>query len=102
MEKNLDGVSFLKLDTQGYEIEVLKGATNTLKDVEVVLTEVSFLAYNRNGPVFHEIVQFMKDYGFIAYDICSLMRYHLDGSLIQADMIFVRQDSPYRRSFFYY
>jgi hypothetical protein len=102
LEKKLKNVSFLKLDVQGYEMEVLKGATETLKEVEVVMTEVSFLPYNRSGPLFNEVVQFMKGHEFVAYDICSLMRFYLDGSLLQADVIFVREKSPYRKSFFQY
>jgi len=102
LEKKLKNASFLKLDVQGYEMEVLKGATETLKEVEVVMTEVSFLPYNRSGPLFNEVVQFMKDHEFVAYDICSLMRFYLDGSLLQADVIFVRENSPYRKSFFQY
>ncbi len=99
-EKNVEDVSFLKIDVQGYEIEVLKGATNTLKNAQVVLLEVSFLQYNTGGTLLDEMIQFMKNNAFVAYDICSLMRYGGDGSLIQIDMIFVKQDSPLRRSFF--
>ena len=85
---------------QGYEIEVLKGAINTLRDVEAVLMEVSFLAYNKNAPLLVDTVQFMKEMGFLAYDICSLVRYRIDNTLVQADIIFLRKDSPWRSRHF--
>ena len=36
---------FMKLDVQGFELEVLKGATKMLQAAEVVLLEVSFTRF---------------------------------------------------------
>lgn len=81
----------LKLDVQGFELEVLRGAEGLLAQVQVVLTEVSLIPINRGAPLLHEVVRFMHDREFIAYDICSLTRRPLDGALWQTDMIFVRK-----------
>ena len=40
----------LKLDVQGYELEVLKGAAKALETCEAVLAEVSFFASSRPCP----------------------------------------------------
>ena len=54
--RTLDGVvagsdfeqpAFLKLDVQGYELEVLKGGGKTLRHAEVVLMEVNLLPIHR-------------------------------------------------------
>lgn len=84
---------FLKLDVQGFEIEVLKGATETLKGVEVVLMEVSLLGVNKGSPLLHEAIQYMTQRGFLAYDICSFTRRPLDNALWQTDFIFVKESS---------
>lgn len=85
---------FMKLDTQGYELEVLKGARIALEGVEAVLTEVSLLDVNRGAPLLHDMISFMKDRHFLAYDICSFaMRRPLDQALWQIDMIFVKESS---------
>lgn len=83
----------IKLDVQGYELEVLRGGTQTLSGAEVVLMEVNLLPIYEGAPLLHETVAFMADCGFRAYDFCSAMRRPLDNALFQTDMIFVRQDS---------
>ena len=40
---SLNSPDFIKIDTQGYELEILKGGLNTLKHAEMVLLEVSLL-----------------------------------------------------------
>jgi FkbM family methyltransferase len=86
-------VDFLKLDVQGYELEVLKGGEAMLKQVEVVLMEVSLLRVIQGAPLLDEVVAYMKSRGLIAYDICTFMRRPLDRALWQVDMMFVRENS---------
>jgi FkbM family methyltransferase len=86
--------ALIKLDVQGYELEVLRGGAQALARAEVVLMEVNLLPIYEGAPLLHETVAFMTDSGFRAYDFCSAMRRPLDGALFQTDMIFVRHDSP--------
>jgi FkbM family methyltransferase len=83
----------MKLDVQGYELEVLKGARKSLEQVQAVLMEVSLIDMYENNPLLHDVTAFMKEQGFIAYDICGLMRRPLDMALAQVDIIFVPQSS---------
>lgn len=96
-EKNIKQVSLFKLDVQGYELEVLKGAQEALRSTDVVFMEVSFLEYNKNAPLADEVMHFMRQRGFLAYDIGSIYRY--EGVLLQADFLFIRADSPWRKGF---
>ena len=95
--KNLNGPVFLKLDVQGYELEVLKGAGAILVDAEVVLMEVSLLPYNKGAPLMPEVVAFMNERSFYPYDICGQLRRVSDRALFQIDMIIVRKDSALRQ-----
>jgi FkbM family methyltransferase len=83
----------IKLDTQGYELEILKGGSLALQKAEVVLMEVSLLDIHKNCPLIHDVINFMFDHHFIAYDICSLTCRPLDKALWQTDMIFVKKSS---------
>jgi FkbM family methyltransferase len=85
--------SFLKLDVQGYELEILKGGTNTLQSVEAVLMEVNLLALHDGAPLFHESAEYMGQLGFQVYDLCGFVRRPYDDALWQADVIFVRHSS---------
>jgi FkbM family methyltransferase len=82
--------TLIKLDVQGYELEVLKGAQKALSTVEAVLMEVSLIDINKGAPLFHEVIAFMHANGFITYDICSFVRRPLDKALWQVDVIFVK------------
>jgi FkbM family methyltransferase len=95
-EKKVKECTFLKLDVQGYELEVLKGAKEALKNAEVILLEVSFIRCNRSAPLFHEVVAFMKERGFLVYDVSPLPRWK-DNTLLQADVFFVKEGSIFRQ-----
>lgn len=92
----MTGPILLKADVQGYELEVLRGASQTLRDVEVVLLEVSTLPYNIGAPLFAEVVAFMAERRFAVYDIGHLHRRQSDDATFQMDVLFAREDSALR------
>jgi FkbM family methyltransferase len=100
-EKSLSGPFLLKVDVQGAELQVLAGATETLRHTEVVLLEVTLLSSLIGGPQLHDVVLWMKYAGFVAYDIGGLHYRPLDNALCQVDIAFVREDGPFRRSHAY-
>ena len=83
---------FLKLDTQGYELEVLKGAGETLLASQAVFLETSLIPVNVGCPLIAEVVAFMSDHGFNLYDFCSQVR-RGDGVLWQTDLLFLNRAS---------
>jgi len=85
---------FIKLDVQGYELEVLRGGARALDSAEAVLMEVNLLQLHEGAPLFHEAAEYMGKRGFQVYDLCSLIRRPFDGAVWQADVIFVRNSSP--------
>ena len=87
----------LKLDVQGFELEVLRGGPKTLAVAELVILETSLLPYNEGAPLFSEVIAFMADAGFAVYDFCGQFRRETDHTLFQTDVAFVREDSQLRR-----
>jgi FkbM family methyltransferase len=96
-EKRLFKPDFIKIDTQGFELEILKGGDNTLANAQFVLLEVSFLDIYVNCPLAADVISYMNNKGFVIYDICTLMKRPLDKTLYQADFLFVRSDSDFRK-----
>lgn len=84
----------LKLDVQGHELEVLKGAAKSLDYAEVCLLEVSILDLGENYPLLSDVISYMDKKNFQAYDISQFMRRPFDKALFQIDMFFVKKDSP--------
>ena len=95
-DARLEPPIFLKLDVQGYELEVLRGGLGVLGETEVTLLEVSLIEYNQDAPLFADVVEFMNSKGFVLYDICGQHRRQTDHALFQVDVIFVRKDSHLR------
>jgi FkbM family methyltransferase len=64
--QNLERIDFLKLDTQGTELEILKGARGYLSEgrIAVIKTEVSLLPVYRDQCTFSEVDCFLKEHGF--------------------------------------
>ena len=57
--------NFLNMDTQGYELEVLKGAKNTLKTIDFVYTEVNNTEVYENNALIEDIDNFLKEYNMV-------------------------------------
>ncbi len=84
---------FIKIDCQGAEIPILKGATNILKNVDFIILELPFFGqYNQGVPDFCEHIQFMKSIGFIVFDF--LESHYIHDFTMQADILFIRQNHP--------
>ncbi|UAK25264.1 FkbM family methyltransferase [Sphingomonas nostoxanthinifaciens] len=87
---------FIKIDVQGYELEVLRGAAATMARVKAILIEIAFLEINEGAPLAHQVMGFMAENGFVAFDILELHRRPLDRAMNQIDILFLRADSPIR------
>jgi FkbM family methyltransferase len=92
------GPYFLKLDVQGFELEVLRGAEQVLRNTEAALLEVALLEYNRSAPQLAEVIAFMRSREFVVYDISGLFRRESDSTLYMVDLLFVRETSALRSS----
>jgi methyltransferase, FkbM family len=78
----------LKIDTEGYEMEVLKGASKTLEQCEFVITEASMRRRFSGGYAFSELIGLMASHGFEAAEVISHPRHNR-----LSDVLFVRKDS---------
>lgn len=87
---------FIKIDTQGYELEILKGGEKTLQQAEFILLEVSMIDVYKNCPMVAEVMAFMLTKGFVLYDICALMHRPYDNALYQSDFLFIKKASSFR------
>ncbi|CAK0770992.1 putative Methyltransferase, FkbM family [Gammaproteobacteria bacterium] len=68
-ENGISDIDFIKLDTEGSELEILEGAIKTLDKVLAIEVEVAFTAYNIGRPLFSDIDSFMRKNNFSLYDL---------------------------------
>ena len=80
----------MKLDVQGFELNVLRGSENTLKNVDIILIETSFYELYKNQPLFKDIFDFLSDRGFNYFGSFEQLYDERDGKILQADSIFIK------------
>jgi len=95
-------IDFIKLDTQGYELPILKGAQDTLLNTIGLTIEIEFAPMYKDQPLFDEVDRFVRENGF---DLIDLQRHYWErkgsvntgnrkGQLVYADALYFK--SPER------
>jgi len=80
----------LKLDTQGFEFQVLAGAAESLKRCVVLVIEVSLVSLFDGQPLFAQVVPRLTSLGFTVVDILPGFQNPKNGRLLQVDLVAVR------------
>jgi FkbM family methyltransferase len=96
VERGLDAPFLLKLDVQGAELEVLRGAPETLTRSCAVIVEVAMLPFFEGGGSFTELTEFLASSGLELHDLVDLAYRPRDGALAQVDAVFVERSSAAR------
>lgn len=87
----------IKIDTQGSELDIIKGGLETVKNSSYIIMEVSTLQYNEGSPLFDEVISYMNEIGFKNYKIVEEHRW-MDraedifkyGEVFQVDVVFIK------------
>ena len=108
--KRLDGIFdsvcagmrniYLKIDTQGFEKQVLEGAGGTLARIDTLQLELSLVPLYRNDTLFLDMWSYLREQGFQAVAFEPGFLDVERGQMLQVDGIFHRfgPDSPLLRS----
>lgn len=87
----------IKIDTQGSELEVLKGANAILEETEMIILEVTFFNFFAGAPTALDYIKFMQEKGFVIYEIFDIGYRLLDDAMSQVDIAFVKENSVLRK-----
>jgi len=97
-ERQITGRGLLKIDVQFAEHLVLKGAEEVLSQIDDVLIERSLVAYTPQARLFPEMYEFIRSLGFRYYEDAGGWRSPVNGTLLQKDVLFVRENLFVQRS----
>jgi FkbM family methyltransferase len=88
-KNDIASLNLLKTDTEGFDLEVLDGATDALATarIDVIVTEVGFHKEDRQHTSFSETHKFLEGFGYDLYGFYD--QNHEDGRLNYADALFV-------------
>lgn len=66
--KNFPPPDLIKMDVQGAELDVLMGATETLKSPQLLIAELQKVHYNEGAPLQDEVQMYLKTQGWQILD----------------------------------
>ena len=74
-EAGVRSVDFLKLDTQGSELDILRGAQQLLGSVRALEVEVELNPLYQGQPLFGDVDRFLREHGFVLWRLGHLVHY---------------------------
>jgi FkbM family methyltransferase len=90
---NLAIPQFIKIDTQGSELDILSGAS-FLNQVDLIYSECPIIQYNKGAPDIQKYLNFFKSKMFIPV---SVLEVHIhEATLVQIDIMFMRKETKDR------
>jgi len=75
--RGIDRIHAIKLDTQGFELNILRGAEDALRQCLFAVIEVEFNALYEGQPLFCDVDRFMRDRGFVLWRFNNLAHYSM-------------------------
>lgn len=85
-----DSCLFVKIDTQGFEWQVLNGAKETLKKTQGVLCEMSFVPLYKGQHLWLDVLNRLESEGFTLWSIQPGFTNPKNGRTLQMDAVFFR------------
>ena len=78
-DAKVETVDYLKIDTQGTELDILKGGISVLKSVRCLEVEVEFNPIYLEQPVFSDVDIFLRGHDFVLWKLTNQVHYSSSG-----------------------
>ena len=88
-DNKLAAPDFLKLDTQGSELEILKGMGSYLEDVTLILVELPISGMNIGAPSLSDVSKYLESHNFVPFHLTE--SHYLIDILVQVDIAFLNR-----------
>jgi FkbM family methyltransferase len=82
--------AFLKIDTEGHDLEVVRGAAGVLDKISLIMVETVLDLRYEGEPTFCEVVQGLAEFGFRACKVQQLYPAPAKGVDAGMDLVFCR------------
>ena len=87
---DIERPSLMKIDVQGYEDQVINGSTNTLKNIDIIICEMSYLELYKNQILFDKLYETFISLGFSYHGNLEQLHSPIDNEILQGDAIFIK------------
>ena len=78
----------IKMDTQGSELDILKGGKNLVNKASIIILEVAYTEYNIGSPTAEDVIKYMNEVGF--EEKMSIGEHYDGDEIIQKDLLFLK------------
>ena len=85
-----NSISFIKIDTQGYETQVMNGAKKLMSQIVGLQVEISLVPLYKGQCLFDEMLKKLKNDGFELWSISTVFSDPNTAQLLQVDATFFR------------
>ncbi len=92
-KKGLKGPYILKLDTHGFEIPILEGASSIIKNASLIIIETYNFKLNNDSLRYWEMCSYMDSLGFTSIENVDLLLREYDQALWQMDTFFIPKNN---------
>jgi len=97
-EFNLNIPNLVKIDTQGFEFQIISGLLQNLNKVDIIIAELNHIDIHKNVKLAEDVINLLYTNDFIIYDIVEIHRRPFDNAIWQTDFMFVRKNSFLREN----
>ena len=80
----------IKIDTQGSELDILRGGENLVSKASVIILEVAYTEYNVGAPTYEDVVEYMNEIGF--EEKMSIGEHYDGNDIVQKDLVFLNKE----------
>ncbi len=80
VDKEFENLSldFVKIDTQGSELNILKGSKKSLEEILGLEIECEFFKIYENQPLYEDVKNYLENYNLIFFDFIDIIRWERD------------------------
>jgi FkbM family methyltransferase len=83
-ENQIDHIDFLRLDTEGFELQILKSSPKILKTVHVIVAKTNLHSFRKSSTKYEDLKKFLESSGFV-------MLSHWYRENLQGEATFIQQ-----------
>lgn len=92
-KRNLKPPFLIKLDTHGFEVPILEGAKDVVKQAELIIIETYNFQINKDSLKHYQMCKYMENVGFSSNEMVDFITRPFDKSFWQMDTFFIPSNS---------
>ncbi len=98
--EGIAGIDLLKIDVEGYELEVLEGAKNALERslIKVIFAECDFDPEDTQHTYFNELWNYLRSRNFSFFGLYDVIHYERNQDIGYCNALFIKKASPEDRT----